>query len=130
MTHLPITARTKLSLTKERCLLCPDCEILEQTTSTTSLGTLSFHLQKTVGPSLVRILPCSICVTSVPFIDNFLNTVTSDYLCFPLTPYPRPAYVFIIGPRGHSYHESINKKINNTKNLFKVVRCCTLGTHL
>ncbi len=39
-----------------------------------------------------------------PFIDNFLNTVTTDYLCFPLTPNPRPVYLVIIGPRGHSYH--------------------------
>ncbi len=33
-------------LLKERCLLCPDSEILEQTSSTPSLGTLRFYLQK------------------------------------------------------------------------------------
>ncbi len=41
-------------------------EILEQTSSTPSLGTLRFYLQKTVGPSSVRNLPCSTCVTFVP----------------------------------------------------------------
>ncbi len=40
--------------------------MLEQTSSTSSLGTLRFYLQKTVGPSLVRNLPCSTSVTSVP----------------------------------------------------------------
>ncbi len=64
--HLAIIARTKPSSTKERCLLCPDSEILEQTSSTPSLGILRFYLQKTVGPSLVRNFPCSTCVTSVP----------------------------------------------------------------
>ncbi len=44
-----------------------------------------------------------------PFIDNFLITVNTDPLCFPLTPNPRPVYVVIIGPCGHSYHESMNK---------------------
>ncbi len=34
------------SSTKERCLLGPDSEILEQTSSTSSLGTHSFSLQK------------------------------------------------------------------------------------
>ncbi len=37
-------------------------------------------------------------------IDNFLNTVTTDYLCFYLAPNPRPAYVVITGPYGHSYN--------------------------
>ncbi len=64
--HLPITARIKPSSTKERCLFCPCGEILEQTSSTPSLGTLRLHLQKTVGPSLDRNLPCSTCATSVP----------------------------------------------------------------
>ncbi len=30
------------------------------------LGTLRFYVQNIVGPSLVRNLPCSTCVTSVP----------------------------------------------------------------
>ncbi len=64
--HLPITARTKPSSTKERCLLCPDSEILGQTSSSSNLRKLSFFLQKTFGPSLVRNLPCSTCVASVP----------------------------------------------------------------
>ncbi len=49
-----------------QCRLCPVSEILEQTSSTSSFGTLSFCLQKTVGPSLVRNFPSSTCVTSVP----------------------------------------------------------------
>ncbi len=64
--HLPITARTKPSSTKERCLFCPGGEILEQTSSTPRLGTHRFYLRKTVGPSLVRNLPSSTCLTSVP----------------------------------------------------------------
>ncbi len=64
--HLPITARIKPSSTHERCLLSSDCEILEQTSLTSSLVTHSIYLQKTVGPSLVRHLPCSTCITSVP----------------------------------------------------------------
>ncbi len=71
--HLPITARTKPFSMKERCLLCSDSEILEQTSSTSSLGTLSFYLQKSVGPSLVRNLPCSTCVTSVPIHWQFFQ---------------------------------------------------------
>ncbi len=41
MLHLPITARIKPSLTQERCLLCPDSEVLEQTSGTSSLVTLT-----------------------------------------------------------------------------------------
>ncbi len=48
--HLQTTARTKPSSTKERCLFCPCGEILEQTSSTPSLGTLRFYLQKTSVP--------------------------------------------------------------------------------
>ncbi len=83
--HVPITARTKQSSAQERCLLRLDCEILEKTYSTSSLVTLSIFLQK----NLDRNLPCSTCVTSLLQI---------------LTLNPRPAYVIIIGPRGHSYH--------------------------
>ncbi len=51
-----------------------------------------------------KIFPAAPVLLMSPFIDNFLNTVTLDYSCFPLTPNPRPAYVVIIGPRGYSYH--------------------------
>ncbi len=37
---------------------------------------------------MVRNLPRSTCVISVPIIDNFLYTVTPHYLCFPLPPIP------------------------------------------
>ncbi len=33
--------------------------------------------------------------------------VTPDYLCFPLTPNPRPAYVVTISPRGQAYRNSV-----------------------
>ncbi len=71
----------------------PRGEILEQTSSTPSFGTLRFHLQKTVGPSLVRNLPCSTCVTSVPIhcqfsqycyhrlLMLFLNTQSPPLVC-------------------------------------------------
>ncbi len=49
-----------------RCLLSTGCEILEQTSGTSSFVTLSIYLQKAVGPSMVRNLPYSTCVTSVP----------------------------------------------------------------
>ncbi len=65
-THLPVTARTKPSSTQEPCLLRSDCEILEQTSLTSGLVTFSIYLQKTVGPSLVRNLPCRTCATSAP----------------------------------------------------------------
>ncbi len=80
--QLPITARTKPSSTQEKCLLSSDCEILEQTSSTSSLVTLSISLQKTVGPLMVRNRSCSTCATSI----SILNTVTPDYLCFSLPP--------------------------------------------
>ncbi len=105
--HLPITARTKPSSAQERCLLSTGCEILEQTAGTSSLATLGIYLQKTVGPSMVRNLPCSTCMNSVPIIDNFLYIITPDYLCFPLPSVPN---VTITGLRGHSYHYSMNIK--------------------
>ncbi len=52
--------------------------------------------------------PLFICNTTEFYVTGyhtgyhtFHNTITSDYLCFPLTPDPRPAYVVIIEPRGH-----------------------------
>ncbi len=56
-----------------------------------------------------KIFPAAPVSLLSPFIDNFLNTATTDYLCVPLTPNPRPVYVVIIGLRGHSYHLYINK---------------------
>ncbi len=69
--HLPITARTKPSPTQERCLLSSGCEI-EQTSCTSSLATLSLYLQKAAGPSMVRNLPCSTCVTSLTIFSILL----------------------------------------------------------
>ncbi len=103
-THLPITARTKLSSTQERCLLSSGCEVLEQTSSASSLVTLSIYLQKTVGPSMVRNRPCSTCVTFVPIHWQFSQYCYPRLFIFTLTPNPRPAYVVITGPRGHSHH--------------------------
>ncbi len=48
-----------------------DCEILEQTPRTSSVVTLSICFQRTVIPSMVRNLPCSTCVTSVPIHCQF-----------------------------------------------------------
>ncbi len=51
-----------------------------------------------------EIFPAAPVLLLSPFIDNFLITVNTDSACFPLLPNPRPVYVIIIGPRGHSYH--------------------------
>ncbi len=102
--HLPITARTKPSSTQEWCLLSSGCEIMEQTSGTSSLVTLSTYLQKTVWPSMVRNLPCSTYVTSVPIHWHFSQYCYPRLFMFSLTLNPRPAYVVITGPRGHSYH--------------------------
>ncbi len=82
--RVPITARTKPCSTKERCLFCPCGEILEQTSSTPSFGTLRFHLQKTGWPSLVRNLPCSTCITSVPIHWQFSQYCYHRLLMFSL----------------------------------------------
>ncbi len=65
--------------------------------------TLSIYLQKTVGPPMVRNLPCSTCVTPVPTHWQFSQCCYPRLFMFSLTPNPWPAYVVIIGPRGHSY---------------------------
>ncbi len=104
MAHLPTTARIKSSSTKERCLLCPDSEILEQIPAHLVLASSVSIFKKLLDSHWSEIFPVAPVSLLSPFIDNFLNTVTSDYLCFPLTPNPRPAYVVIIGLRGHSYH--------------------------
>ncbi len=72
------------SSTKEWCLLCLDSEILEQTSSTPSLGILSFYLQKTVGPSLVRNHPCSTSINSVPIHWQFSQYCYHRRLIFSL----------------------------------------------
>ncbi len=64
-----------------RCLLSSDCEILEQTSGTSSLVTISIYL----SVSMVRNPFCSTCVISVAI---FLYTVTPGYLCFSLPPNP------------------------------------------
>ncbi len=74
------------SSTQERCLLRSDCEILERTSLISSLVTLSIYLQKTVGPSLVRNLPCSTCVTSVPIHWQFLQYCYPRLFMFSLNP--------------------------------------------
>ncbi len=86
--HLQNTGMTNPLPTQERCLLSSVHEMLEQSSSTPSLVTLSIYLQKTVGPSMVQNLSCNTCVISVPCIGNFLYTVTPEYLCFPLPPIP------------------------------------------
>ncbi len=43
-----------VGLCVKSCLFCPRGEILEQTSSTPSSGTLRSYLQKTAGPPLVR----------------------------------------------------------------------------
>ncbi len=57
---------TKPSSTQERCLFCPGSEILEQTSSTPSLGTLRVYLQKKVGPGLVGNIASRTNLTSFP----------------------------------------------------------------
>ncbi len=69
-------------------VLAPSCSILKKH--------LDLHWFEIFPAAPVQLLS--------PNIDNFLNTATTDSLCFPLTPNPRPVYVVIIGPRGHSYH--------------------------
>ncbi len=73
-------------LLQERCLLCPDSEILEQTSSTSSLGTLTFYLQKTVGPSLVPNgqSACRLLAFARETIDN-TRAGASDSLHFAAT---------------------------------------------
>ncbi len=44
----------------------------------------SFHLQKTVGPSLVRNLPCSTCITPVPIHWQFSQYCYHRLLMFSL----------------------------------------------
>ncbi len=51
-----------------------------------------------------EIFPAAPLLLLSPFIDHFLNTATTGYLCFPLTSNPCPANVVIIGPRGHPCH--------------------------
>ncbi len=101
--HLPITARTKPPSTQERCLFCPDSEILEQTSSTSSLGTLRFYLQKNswtvIGPKsslkhLRNFCPHSLTIFSIllPYTNHVfsLNTQSPSRLCgynWPLWPF-------------------------------------------
>ncbi len=71
---------------QEWCLLSSDREILEQTFGTSSLVTLSNLLQKQLDRQWSEIFPAAPVLLLSPFIDNFPNTVTPDYLCFPLPP--------------------------------------------
>ncbi len=71
--HLPITARSKPSSTQERCLLRSDCEILKQTSSTSTIVTLSIYLRKAVGFSFVRNLPCNFCPHSLTIFTILLS---------------------------------------------------------
>ncbi len=51
----------------------------------------------------------------------FTALLLQDVYFFPFTPNPRPAYVVIIGPRGHFYHKSINKTdMMNEEGIWKV----------
>ncbi len=109
--HLPITARTKPSSTKERCLFCPCGEILEQTSSTPILGNLRFHLTKTVGPPLVRNLPCSTCVTSVPIHLQFSQYCYHRLLMFSLNTRSPPLICGYYWP-SWPFLPLINKLIN------------------
>ncbi len=90
-------------------LFCPGGEILEQTSSTPSLGTFRIYLQKQLDRHWFEIFPAT--------PDNFPNTVSTDFLCFLLTPNIRFVFVVIIGPRGHSYHQSINIEYNIILNI-------------
>ncbi len=80
--HLPITARTKPSLT--RCLFSSGSEILEQTARTSNLVILSIYLQKQLDRQWSEIFPATPMFFLSLFIGIFLFTVTPDYLCFPL----------------------------------------------
>ncbi len=71
---------------------------------TSSLVTISIYLQKPVGPSMVQNFSCSTCVISFPIHWHFSLWCCPRLYLFSLTPNPRPAYVVITGPRGHSYH--------------------------
>ncbi len=60
--------------------------------------------KKTVRPSMVRNLPCSNCIISLPIHWKFFSIFLSWLFIFSFNPNPRPAYVVITGPRGHFYH--------------------------
>ncbi len=61
---------------------------LVKTSGTSSLVTLSVYPKKTVGPSMVRNLSCSTCVTSVPRHRHFSLFCNPRLLMFPLLTNP------------------------------------------
>ncbi len=99
--HPPITARTKPSLTPERCLFRYGHEILEQTVGTSSLVTLSIYLQKQLDRQWSKIFPAApSCPHSLIFFSILLPQTIYIF------PYPqsRLVYAIITASRGHSYH--------------------------
>ncbi len=82
--HIPITARTKPSSTQERCHLSSGCEILEQTSDTSS-NTSSKHSWAVNGPkSSLRHL-CNFCPHSLTIFSILLP---QNIYVFPLPPVP------------------------------------------
>ncbi len=103
--HLHISARTKPSSAQEWCIFCSCCEILEQIAGASSLATVSAYIIKNIwtvsGPKSFLQHLCNFCSPS--------SKPQAIYIS--LAPKHWSVYLAIVGPRGQSYHNSINVNI-------------------